>query len=150
MISNRIDGSPMAGDTKAAYISEDNAQKFLLHRKQAYYLWVVFHELFGHGTGKFLAETKPGVYNFDQAQPPLNPVTGKPIQSWYKPDQTFTGAFGDIATSVDECRAECVGAILLSNPKLMALCGVTNDTTPSLDDCKISSSMLSLFRCNQS
>ena len=41
--------------------------------------------LLGHGTGKLLQETAPGEYNFDVSNPPISPVTGKPISSWYKP-----------------------------------------------------------------
>lgn len=134
MIGNRIDGAPMSGDAHGAYVEPKEVERFMVTRRQAYYLWVVFHELFGHGTGRFLEETERGVYNFDTARPPVNPVTNKPITSWYRFGQTFTGVFGDIATRVDECRAECVGAILLSNVDLMALCGITASSSPSLSE----------------
>ena len=101
---------------------------FLKHREHAFYLWVVFHELLGHGTGKLLVENPSGGFNFDPRNPPINPLTGKPINSWYKHGQTWTGIFGEIATTVDECHAECVGAYLLSDMELLAMFGYTDET----------------------
>ena len=83
MITNSIDGSTMAGDTPSIVLPEADTDRFLAYRRETYYLWVVFHELFGHGTGKLLSETEPGVFNFDVQNPPINPLTGKPIESWY-------------------------------------------------------------------
>lgn len=45
------------------------------------------------------------------------------VQGW----RDVHGGFQDIATSVDECRAECVGAYLMSEEDLLALCGYTDD-----------------------
>lgn len=127
MISNRLDGIPMAGDSAALTIHEENPGTFVEHRRHAYYLWVVFHELFGHGTGKLLQKSEDGTHNFNVEKPPVSPLTGESIDSWYKAGETFTGVFQDIATSVDECRAECVGAYLMSENDLLALCGYTDD-----------------------
>ena len=52
-------------------------------------------------------------------------MTNKPIDSWYGPNETWTGVFSAIATSVDECRAECVGAYFMSDMELLALFGYT-------------------------
>lgn len=123
MISNRLDGTPMAGDSVAVRLHEEEPGAFVEHRRHTYYLWVVFHELFGHGTGKLLQEIVDGEHNFDIANPPLSPLTGQPIDSWYKSGETWTGVFQELATSVDECRAECVGAYLLSEIDLVNLCG---------------------------
>jgi len=135
MITNSIDGAPMSGDSKALYIQPEESEQFLSHRRHTYYLWVVFHELYGHGTGKLLAETEPGVYNFDIQGPPINPLTAKPVESWYLPQQTWTGVFGDLATSVDECRAECIGAYLLGDKDLLGVCGFTDATQITASDC---------------
>ena len=51
----------------------------------------------GHGCGKLLQETAPGVFNFDVANPPVSPVTGKPVTTWYKPGQTWGSVFGGLA-----------------------------------------------------
>lgn len=128
MITNSMSvGIPKEG-AGAICVHESEAAQFLHHKSKAFYLWVVFHELFGHGTGKLLAEDRSGCFNFDAQNPPTNPLTGNPIDSWYRPGQTWTGLFGDIATSVDECRAECVGAYLMSDMELLALFGFSEMT----------------------
>ena len=110
---------------KAACIQATDRDKYLQHYNPTYYLWVVIHEALGHGTGKFLEKDRLGNFNFDATAPPLSPVTNKPIDSWYGPDETWTGIFGAIATSVDECRAECIGAYFMSDMELLALFGYT-------------------------
>lgn len=64
--------------------------------------------LLGHGCGKLLQETEPGVFNFNKDSPPVSPVSGKPVSTWYKPGQTWGSVFGSIAASYEECRAELV------------------------------------------
>ena len=105
-------------------------------RDHAFYLWVVFHELLGHGTGKLLTEDKLTGFNFDIDNPPVSPLTGEPINSWYRPGETWTGVFGDIATSVDECRAECVGAFLMSDMELLDMFGYNDESTITCGDRK--------------
>lgn len=114
----------------------DNSEKetFKNHRSHAYYIWVVLHEILGHGTGRFLMETSPGIFNFDPSQPPLDPLTGKPIKTWYKPGQTWNGVFGDLSTTVDECRAELVGAYLIDDRDILSLFGYTDDGEIKPDD----------------
>jgi dipeptidyl-peptidase-3 len=53
-----------------------------MHREHAFYLWVVFHEHLGHGTGKLLVENQSGGFNFNSNNAPINPLNGKPIDSW--------------------------------------------------------------------
>lgn len=120
----------------ASCLDLSEVSSFLKHREHAFYLWVVFHELLGHGTGKLLIENQSGGFNFNAKNPPTNPLTGNPIDSWYRYGQTWTGIFGDIATTVDECRAECVGAYLLSDMELLAMFGYTDETEIMGRDCE--------------
>jgi dipeptidyl-peptidase-3 len=83
-----------------------------------------------------MIESAEGEYNFDIENPPLNPLTGEPIACWYKPGQTWTGQFGGLATTVDECRAELVGAYLMHDPELLELFGFTETSEIRGDDCK--------------
>lgn len=69
-------------------VPESEQEIFKQHRPHAYYIWVVLHEIFGHGTGRFLSEISPGNFNFDPNDPPSNPITGDPVKTWYKPWQT--------------------------------------------------------------
>ncbi|KAI1802972.1 dipeptidyl peptidase III [Daldinia bambusicola] len=111
------------------FIDDSEIKTFQRHKYPAYYWWVVLHELLGHGTGKMMIEEPTNVFNFDSANPPINPLDGKPISTWYKPGQTWTGQFGDLATTLDECRAELVGAYLMDDPELLAIFGFTDESS---------------------
>lgn len=115
-------------------VDDSEKETFKKHRHHAYYIWVVLHEILGHGTGRFLAETSPGNFNFNTARPPLNPITGNPIKNWYLPGQTWTGVFGDLSTTVDECRAELVGAYLIDDQDILSLFGYTQHGEIKPDD----------------
>lgn len=118
------------------FIDATESAQFRKHKHPAYYWWVVLHELLGHGTGQMMIEGSPGSFNFDIEKPPISPLTGKPITSWYRPGQTWTGQFGDLATTVDECRAELVGAYLMDDVELLALFGFTEESDITATDCK--------------
>ncbi|KAL7973267.1 peptidase [Trichoderma sp. SZMC 28014] len=133
IISNRMIAESQA--LQYPFIEESEAERFKKHKYQAYYWWVVLHELLGHGTGQMMVEIADGLFNFDAKNPPINPLDRKPISTWYKPGQTWTGQFGDLATTVDECRAELVGAYLMDDPELLALFGFTESSEISAEDC---------------
>lgn len=118
------------------FVDDAEAESFQKHRYHALYMWVVIHELLGHGTGKMMMEEPRGKYNFDAEGPPVDLLTGKPITSWYKPGRTWTGQFEDLATTVDECRCELVGAYLMDDVELLALFGFGEDTAIQADDCE--------------
>ncbi|KAL2834225.1 peptidase family M49-domain-containing protein [Aspergillus cavernicola] len=115
-------------------VSKSEQKTFKQHRPHAYYIWVVLHEILGHGTGRFLTETTPDNFNFDPNSPPLNPITGDPVKTWYQPGQTWTGVFADLSTTVDECRAELVGAFLIDDLDILALFGYTQHGEIKPDD----------------
>ncbi|KAI0866105.1 peptidase family M49-domain-containing protein [Xylaria cubensis] len=116
------------------FIPAEEMGLFQKHKYPAYYWWVVLHELLGHGTGRMMIEQSAGKFNFDSSNPPLNPLDGKPIQTWYRPGQTWTGQFGDLSTTVDECRCELVGAFLMDDPEFLALVGYTGQTDIKASD----------------
>jgi dipeptidyl-peptidase-3 len=116
------------------FVDSHEAELFQKHKYPAYYWWVVFHELLGHGTGKLMVEESDGKFNFDIEKPPIDPITNTPITSWYKPGQSWTGQFGDLATTVDECRAELVGAYLMDDKDLLALLGYTSMSDITAED----------------
>lgn len=61
------------------FIDAADLEMYAKYRDLAFEVQVGLHELLGHGCGKLLQETSPGVFNFDVANPPLNPCTGKPV-----------------------------------------------------------------------
>ncbi|KAI1754488.1 peptidase family M49-domain-containing protein [Xylaria castorea] len=116
------------------FIPAEEMKLFQKHKYPAYYWWVVLHELLGHGTGRMMIEQSVGKFNFDSSNPPMNPLDGKPIRTWYRPGQTWTGQFGDLSTTVDECRCELVGAFLMDDAELLALLGYTEQTDVKASD----------------
>ncbi|KFY97748.1 hypothetical protein V500_01932 [Pseudogymnoascus sp. VKM F-4518 (FW-2643)] len=86
----------------AYFIEESEKETYLKHIDQSVTFKIALHEVFGHGTGKLLSETSEGEYNFDIAEPPLNPLTGKPITSWYKIGERTSSVFGDMDMSIEE------------------------------------------------
>ncbi|KAM9874788.1 dipeptidyl-peptidase 3 [Verticillium dahliae] len=136
---NVIIANRMAAESQAEqypFINASEAEQFKKHKFPAYYWWVVLHELLGHGTGRMMIEDVDGKFNFDIKNPPVNPINEEPITCWYKPGQTWTGQFGDPATTVDECRAELVGAYLMDDPELLDLLGFTETSEISAKDCE--------------
>ncbi|KAF1975757.1 peptidase M49, dipeptidyl-peptidase III [Bimuria novae-zelandiae CBS 107.79] len=126
IIANRMSAEGNKGQSSPFVHTNCDVEKTFQKAKfPAYYWWVVLHELLGHGTGRMLREESAGSFNFDINSPPINPLNGEPIRSWYKPGQTWTGRFGDLATTVDEYRAELVGAYLMDDVELLDLFGYT-------------------------
>jgi dipeptidyl-peptidase-3 len=135
IIANRMTAESNDAE-KSPFVDPSEVDTFQKHKYPAYYWWVVLHELLGHGTGKMMAQDANGQYNFNINDPPVNPLTGKPIESWYKPGQTWTGQFGDLATTVDECRAELVGAYLMDDAELLDLFGFNSSSEITAEDCE--------------
>jgi dipeptidyl-peptidase III len=119
------------------FVDPVEVETFQKHKFPAYYLWVVLHELLGHGTGKMMCQLSDQEYNFDIEDLPTDPLTGNPISSWYRPGQTWTGQFADLAMTVDECRAELVGAYLMDDVELLALFGFDDKSAITASDRKL-------------
>lgn len=115
--------SAKSPNDKITFLSGDDLSLFEKLRGKAFEVQVGIHELLGHGTGKLLQETEKGVFNFDAAKPPLSPVTGLPITTWYKPGETWGSVFGGVAASYEECRAECVAMVLGVDKEILSIFG---------------------------
>ena len=105
------------------FIRSEDLELYQENRDAAFEVQVGIHELLGHGTGKLLQETSPGVFNFDHKNPPISPVTGTPISTYYKPSETYSSVFGPTASSYEECRAECVAMALSCDFSLLKIFG---------------------------
>ncbi|KAK5634443.1 hypothetical protein RRF57_010157 [Xylaria bambusicola] len=104
--------SAKAPNEKIPFITEEDLEVYQKYCDGAFEVQVGLHELTGHGCGKLLQETSPGVFNFDQANPPISPLTQKPVTTWYKPGQAWGSVFGSLAGAYEECRAELVAMFL--------------------------------------
>ena len=110
------------------FIASDDLDVYVQNRDEAFEVQVGIHELLGHGTGKLLQETKPGEYNFDINNPPIDPTTGKPCKTYYRPSQTWSSIFGQISSSYEECRAECVAMALCCDFNILKIFGFGDGT----------------------
>ena len=132
IIANRMKAE--SDETRVSpFVGVPEAAAFQKHRYAAQYIWTVLHELLGHGTGKLVTE-EDGGYNFDIKSPPINPLNERPIDSWYRSGQTWSGMFGDIASAVEECRAELVAVYLMDDAELLALFGFTSESDITAQD----------------
>ncbi|KAI2481718.1 Dipeptidyl-peptidase 3 [Pyrenophora tritici-repentis] len=118
--------SAKAPNESVPFIKESDLATYQKYRDPAFEVQVGLHELLGHGCGKLLQETEPGVFNFDKENPPVSPLSGQPIKTWYKPGQTWGSTFGTIAASYEECRAECVAMALSCEFPILQLFGFGN------------------------
>ncbi|CAE6428523.1 unnamed protein product, partial [Rhizoctonia solani] len=57
----------------------------------------------------------------------INPLTKKPVATWYKPGQTAGSVLGVCSSSFEECRAECVGLYLTGNREILEIFGYTEE-----------------------
>lgn len=124
--------SAKAPNEKIPFIREEDLEIYQKYRDAAFEVQVGIHELLGHGTGKLLQETEPGVFNFDSKSPPISPITNKPITTYYKPGQTWGSVFGSVAASYEECRAECVAMALSCDFEILKIFGF-GDGTANMD-----------------
>ncbi|ORX95391.1 dipeptidyl-peptidase III [Basidiobolus meristosporus CBS 931.73] len=117
-----------APSEKYPFLNEQDRALFEKLKGPAFEVQVGLHELLGHGSGKLLAEQEPGKFNFDQSNPPVSPVTKKPITSWYKPGQTWGSVFKNISSSYEECRAESVALFLSTDKEALEVFGHTDSS----------------------
>ncbi|GAB7350859.1 hypothetical protein MBLNU459_g1385t2 [Dothideomycetes sp. NU459] len=108
---------------KVPFIRDEDMKLYQQCSDQAFEVQVGLHELLGHGCGKILQETEPGKYNFDVKNPPISPVTGEKITTWYKPGETWGTVFGGMGPSYEECRAECVAMALCPDFGILEIFG---------------------------
>lgn len=134
MIANRMNANHNPANP-CHYIHESEKKLFKNCTHLVRFVTTAVHELIGHGAGKLLSETTSGQWNFDKKNPPISPLTKKPIDTWYKQGQTWTGVFEDIAPSVEECRATLVSEYLIDNKDLLAIFGFTDTSSITADDC---------------
>ena len=80
---------------------------------------VEFHELLGHGFGKLFCQDSQGNLNFNKNT--INPITGKPIESWYKSNETWASVIGKLNNPYQECRADSVALYFSCFPEASAV-----------------------------
>lgn len=115
--------SAKAPNERAPFLLDEDWPLYDLLSGPAFEVQVGIHELLGHGTGKLLSENRDGTFNFDKENPPVSPITGKPVTTYYKKGETWGSLFGAIAGSYEECRAEAVAMYLATDFSLLKIFG---------------------------
>ncbi|KAG9229300.1 peptidase family M49-domain-containing protein [Amylocarpus encephaloides] len=91
------------------------------------------HELIGHGCGRLLEQDSTGLCNFDLENPPVSPLTGDPINTWYTAGKIPKSVFGRIYNAFNECLAESIALILMSEAELLEVLGATGSDRTAED-----------------
>ncbi|XP_056449594.1 dipeptidyl peptidase 3-like [Gadus chalcogrammus] len=107
---------------KLTFLEEDDKDAYIKWMGPSFEMQVGLHELLGHGSGKLFVQDDQGKFNFDQ-NTLINPVTGEKVTSWYRGNETWVSRFSTIASSYEECRAECVGLYLCLNKLAVSIFG---------------------------
>jgi dipeptidyl-peptidase-3 len=121
-LSNRINAT--SSGEKCLFIPGEDLEEYEKLRTSIYTIQVSVHESLGHGSGRLLAETSAGSFNFAIDDPPLDPISLSPVKSWYKLGETWESVFGSIAASYEECRAELVQQYMMHETKVLEIFGV--------------------------
>lgn len=82
----------------------------------AFRVQVGLHELLGHGSGRLLKRSDL-------------PIEGRPdITTCYAEGETYDAVFGSLASSLEECRAECVGLYLCTDSLVLDIFGASQES----------------------
>ncbi|VDB82956.1 unnamed protein product [Peniophora sp. CBMAI 1063] len=111
-------------DQEVPFIAPDDLDLYNAWDNKAFEVQVANHELLGHGSGKLFKEEADGTKNFDPNT--INPLTGKPVENWYKPGQSSGSVLGEVSSSMEECRAETVALYLVGNTDILKVFGYTD------------------------
>uniref|UniRef100_A0A8C1IUV1 Dipeptidyl peptidase 3 n=1 Tax=Cyprinus carpio TaxID=7962 RepID=A0A8C1IUV1_CYPCA len=95
---------------KLTFLEESDKDLYIKWKGPSFEVQVGLHELLGHGSGKLFVQSQNGHFEFQ-------------ISSWYKGSETWDSKFSTIASSYEECRAECVGLYLCLNKQVLSIFG---------------------------
>ncbi|KAJ7155971.1 aflatoxin-detoxifizyme [Mycena crocata] len=113
-----------APDEELTFIHPDDEALYNEWDARAFELQVANHELLGHGSGKLFQEDVDGKKNFSPEKV-INPLTGKPVTTWYKAGQTPDSVLGEVSSSAEERFTVCSDRTILSVTDLFVVASNT-------------------------
>ncbi|XP_060107462.1 dipeptidyl peptidase 3 [Heteronotia binoei] len=105
---------------KLTFLAEEDKDLYIKWKGPSFEVQVGLHELLGHGSGKLFVQDDSGAFNFDR-DAVINPETGELVRSWYRGGETWDSKFSSVASTYEECRAECVGLYLCLNKEVLRI-----------------------------
>uniref|UniRef100_A0A8C9X434 Dipeptidyl peptidase 3 n=1 Tax=Sander lucioperca TaxID=283035 RepID=A0A8C9X434_SANLU len=94
---------------KLTFLEEEDKDLFIKWKGPSFEVQVGLHELLGHGSGKLFVQVSQTYCD----QP----------RDWRTGEFTWDSKFSTIASSYEECRAECVGLYLCLNKQVLSIFG---------------------------
>lgn len=120
-LGNVLAASYGSGDKPVTFVAPTDQEPFKRLKVAAFELQVGVHELLGHGSGKLY---HAGTRDAEKIAGSAHPLTGDPVSGpFYAAGATWDTTFGKLASSYEECRAECTGLYLCLEPSVLAVFG---------------------------
>ncbi|OHS94308.1 Dipeptidyl peptidase 3 [Tritrichomonas foetus] len=123
------------------FLEPQQAETLSANFKHVSSFHVASHELFGHGSAGLLHKEDVVGKNIPDL---LNP--GRFVTTYYEDDATFDSAFGPVASSYEECRAETTALYLAFKPEATDIFNVPADKRQEFALCAVLSMVNSALK----
>uniref|UniRef100_A0A8D0L5Z5 Dipeptidyl peptidase 3 n=1 Tax=Sphenodon punctatus TaxID=8508 RepID=A0A8D0L5Z5_SPHPU len=105
---------------KLTFLAEEDKDLYIKWKSPSFEVQVGLHELLGHGSGKLFVQVS------SEEGAAWEKLQGKLVRSWYRGSETWDSKFSSVASSYEECRAECVGLYLCLNKEVLSIFDLHN------------------------
>eukprot|EP00930_Biecheleria_cincta_P024341 TRINITY_DN17432_c0_g1_i1.p1 TRINITY_DN17432_c0_g1~~TRINITY_DN17432_c0_g1_i1.p1 ORF type:complete len:776 (-),score=144.53 TRINITY_DN17432_c0_g1_i1:259-2586(-) len=122
-LGNVLQASYGAGEKPVTFLVEQDQAMFKSLKGPAFEVQVGVHELLGHGSGRLYHKNSAETKEFLEKQV-KNPIDGTVLTGpFYAEGATWDSTFGKLASSYEECRAECCGIYLSLEAEVLKVFG---------------------------